>query len=96
MDFNYCSRINELQEQAQLSIVNLLINWLNFPEKPGRGKEAGGLVPVPEPSCHEAGAGGKGLFRHWKKHPQPGQLHYQQGLLPDLDLGLLHQADTEW
>lgn len=97
MNFNYSTKINELTELAQLLIVNLLINLPSFAgKKTGRSKEVGGFVSVPEPACHKAGDGGKGLCCHWKKHAEPGQLHHQQGLLPDLHPGLLHQAYTEW
>lgn len=69
---------------------------MSYPGKnPGRSKEAGGLVSVPEPPRHKAGAGGEGLLCHREKHPEPGQLYHQQGLLPDRHPGLLHQAYTE-
>lgn len=71
----------------------MLIN--SYPGKPGRSEEAGGLVSLPEPAFNQDGAGREGLLDHREKHPEPGDLHHQQGFLPDLHPGLLHQAYAE-
>lgn len=93
IDFNYSPKIYELPEVVKCNLAEKLTE--SYRGKSGRSKEAGGLISVLESTCDKAGAGGEGLLRHRKKHPEPGQLYHQQGLLSDCHLGLLHQAYTE-